>query len=51
VNGNILKKTILNENAVGLLNTLVPILRFGEKFIIRKKIGISLIAVLEKPVS
>lgn len=51
VNGNILKKTILNENAVGLLNTLVPILRFGEKFIIRKKIGISLIAVLEKPIS
>jgi len=47
-NGSILKKEILNESALGLLNKLVPILSFFEKYILRKKLGMSLVVVLEK---
>ncbi|MBU4348148.1 class I SAM-dependent methyltransferase [Patescibacteria group bacterium] len=48
LNGNILKKNVINGSAVGLLNKLVPCLRFFERYILRKNIGISLIVVLEK---
>jgi len=47
-NGSILKKEILNESALGLFNKLVPILSFFEKHILRKKLGMSLVVVLEK---
>lgn len=48
INGNILKKKIVNENAIGVLNKIVPFLKFFEKYILMKKIGISLIIILEK---
>lgn len=46
--GNILKKDILSKNNMRLFDTLVPLLRFIEKYILRKKIGMSLVAVLVK---
>jgi len=49
INGNLLKKELVNENAVSLFNKIVPILKPTEKYVLRKKIGISLIAVLKKP--
>jgi SAM-dependent methyltransferase len=49
VNGNMMKKNILSENAVSLFDRLVPAFRFVERYVIRGKIGISLIVVLEKP--
>lgn len=48
VHGNLCKKNIINEHAFGFFNRLVPVLQFIEKYILFKKIGISLIAVLEK---
>jgi len=48
LNGNILKKSIINENALGIFNKLVPFMKFIDKHIIRKKIGVSLIAILHK---
>ena len=47
-NGDILKRDVINEGAVGLLNKIVPALRFFEKYILRKKMGISIIVILEK---
>lgn len=46
--GNILKKDILSENKMQLLDKLVPVLRFIEKYILRKSIGMSLVTVLQK---
>lgn len=46
--GNILKKDILSENKMQLLDKLVPFLRFIEKYILRKKVGMSLVTILEK---
>lgn len=48
LNGNILKKGVLNEGVLVLFNKIVPLLKFIEKYLFFKKIGISLIAVLEK---
>lgn len=48
VNGNILKRELINEGAMGLFNKLVPILRPVEKHLLRRKIGLSLVAVLRK---
>jgi phospholipid N-methyltransferase len=48
LNGNIFKKKIVNEHAMQIFNQLVPFLRTFEKYILRKKIGISLLVVLEK---
>ncbi len=48
LNGNILKKTIINNNKMRFLNAIVPGLKLFEKNILRKKIGLSLIVVLEK---
>lgn len=47
VNGNIFKKKI-SEGSVSLFDKFVPFFKFFEKYIIRKKMGISLIAILEK---
>ncbi len=47
-NGTIMKKEILNENALKFFNFLVPVLKFIEKYILRKTIGLSLVVVLEK---
>jgi 2-polyprenyl-3-methyl-5-hydroxy-6-metoxy-1,4-benzoquinol methylase len=47
VNGNILKKKI-SEGSVSLFDKLVPFFKFFEKNIFRKKMGISLIVILEK---
>ncbi len=49
VNGNILKKTVINDSALGAFDKVVPVVRGIEKTILRKKIGISLITVLKKP--
>lgn len=46
--GNILKRNAINERAVTFFDKLVPFLRFFEKYLLRNKMGISLIAVLEK---
>ncbi len=48
VNGNVLKKPVLNEGAVGLFNKIVPILKIVEKYILFRHIGVSLIVVLIK---
>lgn len=50
-NGNIQKKRVLNSNAVSLFNTLVPVFRLIEQYIFRKRLGISLIVVLRKPIN
>ena len=47
-NGKILKKGIINENALGIFNRLIPFFKFFDKHIIHRKIGVSLIAILEK---
>jgi SAM-dependent methyltransferase len=49
VNGSVFKKKTINEGALGLFNVLVPIIKFCERIILRKKLGISLIVVLRKP--
>jgi 2-polyprenyl-3-methyl-5-hydroxy-6-metoxy-1,4-benzoquinol methylase len=46
-NGNILKKNI-SEGSVSLFNKFIPLFRFFEKYILQKKVGISLIAILKK---
>jgi SAM-dependent methyltransferase len=48
LNGNVLHKTIMNESALSLYNNLIPAIRFFERYVIRKKLGISLIVVLKK---
>lgn len=48
LSGNILKRDLLSENKMQFFDKLVPILKFFEKYILRKSVGMSLIAVLEK---
>lgn len=48
LSGNILKRDLLSENKMQFFDKLVPVLKFFEKHILRKSIGMSLIAVLEK---
>lgn len=48
-NGHILKQTELGGGLMKLFNVLVPIFSFIEKYLFRKRLGISLIIVLEKP--
>ncbi|MFH0876158.1 MAG: class I SAM-dependent methyltransferase [archaeon] len=48
ISGNILKKNTINATSMKLLDTIAPYLRLLEKHIINKKMGISLIMVLEK---
>lgn len=48
LSGNIFKKDLLSENKMQLLDRLVPFLKFIETHLLRKTIGMSLVAVLEK---
>jgi len=48
VNGKILKKSEIDDSAMGLFNKLVPFFKVIEKYLFFKKIGISLIVILEK---
>lgn len=48
INGNILKKGIVEKNAYGIFNTLVPLLMFMEKHIFFRPTGLSLICIMEK---
>lgn len=48
INGKVFKKQIANENAVRFLNKIIPFLSFLERYILNKKIGISIIAIMEK---
>lgn len=49
LNGHILKKKEIGSGLMGLFNALVPLFSFIEKYILRRKLGISLVVVLEKP--
>ncbi len=46
--GNILKKTQVGTGKMKLFDSLVPIMRFVERYIILRKLGISLTVILEK---
>ncbi len=48
VNGNILKKNVINPSAADILDRLVPLLKLFERHILRQKAGMSIIAVLQK---
>jgi SAM-dependent methyltransferase len=48
--GSIMSRSIPGERAVRLYDRLVPALRFLEKRILRRRLGISLIAVLKKEI-
>jgi len=48
MNGNLLHKTVMSESVFSAGNNLIPAVKFFERYIIRKKLGISLIAVLKK---
>jgi len=49
LNGNMLKRDKIEPSATAAFNKIVPIARWIEKVILRRKIGISLIAVINKP--
>ena len=49
VNGNIFKQSKVNEGAVGIFDKIVLILKFIERHILLRKLGISLIVILSKP--
>lgn len=48
LNGNVLKKTDVGGGLLSLYNRIVPVVRIIERLILRRKIGISLIAILQK---
>ncbi len=47
-NGKILKKTVIDEGVMKVFDALVPFLKLFDKYVLMKKIGTSLIVVLEK---
>ena len=47
--GRILKKTSVSAGPVNIYIRLIPVMRFLEKRVLRQRVGMSLIAVLEKP--
>jgi SAM-dependent methyltransferase len=49
VSGSIFKQAKISEGAVGIFDKIVPILKPVEKYILLRKLGMSLIAVLSKP--
>ena len=48
LNGKILKKSTINENALGFYNKLIPLSKIIDKYVVFKKIGMSLILILNK---
>ena len=48
INGGLLGKREVNETAAGFLNKFIPVVKFIEKYIIFRKMGLSLIAIYEK---
>jgi len=48
INGTIFRKGELSKNALDIYNNMIPLLRVFEKNIIKRKIGISIILILEK---
>lgn len=48
IEGKIMKRKTISGHSIKCLNFLVPIFEFFEKYIFRKKIGISFIIILEK---
>lgn len=49
VNGNVMKKEKIDSSATDAFNSIVPLVKFVERYILRGTVGISLIAVLKKP--
>ncbi|MFA5014528.1 MAG: class I SAM-dependent methyltransferase [Actinomycetota bacterium] len=47
-NGSILKKSIINKNILSLYNKLIPLFKFIDRYLLFRKIGISLIVILNK---
>jgi len=48
LNGSILKRSVINEKLLSLYDKLIPFMRFFEKYILFKKMGMSMIIVLKK---
>jgi len=48
LNGTVLKKGTVSTGAMGLLDTCIPLFKLFEKYILRKTIGLSLIAIFQK---
>lgn len=48
LNGHVFRKNVISKRAAFLLDKIVPLLRLIEQYILRKKIGISIIVVLQK---
>jgi SAM-dependent methyltransferase len=48
INGKIFKKPLADESALGLFNKITPLAKFIEKYFLMKRVGISIITVLEK---
>ena len=48
LNGHVFKKNVINKSAACILDKLIPLLRIIEQYILRKRIGISIIVVLQK---
>jgi SAM-dependent methyltransferase len=48
INGNVFRQSKVNEGAVGIFDKVVPILRVIERYVLLRKLGVSLIAVLSK---
>lgn len=46
--GNVFKRKVINKTLAKLLDRVIPLLKFLENHILRKKMGISLVVVLEK---
>jgi len=49
LNGTILRRPMVNRRLVNLYDALVPLVRPIEKYLLRNRLGISLIAVLKRP--
>jgi SAM-dependent methyltransferase len=48
LNGNVMRKKVLSECAMGMYDKVIPLVQLFEKYVLLRRIGISLIAVLEK---
>lgn len=48
-NGVVLRQAAISPAILSLFDKMVPVLRFVEKYILRRTVGISLVAILRKP--